>query len=162
MGRTHITWSRCLLALACVGCSVPGRGGHRSALSARTAATAPSPAAETAMPARHLGLATAPVAPPVVAASVVPLPPVVHTIEPAADLRTLEVVVGQELVFVNHDGICHGFFSSSAQNGFDVGVLQPRERASVRFVQPGTVHVYCCLHQHRPLTIQVVPSAPVR
>lgn len=113
---------------------------------------APAPAMERVAP--------SPLAEPALA--VVParpaLLPVLHPIEPNGAPQTIEVVVGQEVRFVNRDAICHGFFSSSAPNTFDSGLLHPGATAVVTFAHPGTVQVYCSLHQHRQLTIEVVPA----
>ncbi|HEX5053112.1 MAG TPA: hypothetical protein VFZ65_15160 [Planctomycetota bacterium] len=83
------------------------------------------------------------------------LAPVTHVIGSAHEPATIDVAVGQQLRFVNHDAICHGLFSSSAPNTFDLGFLRPGAGATVSFAHPGVVHVYCSLHEHCQLTIRV-------
>lgn len=173
MVRLHEFLRLGLLAVTAVACTVPGRRAHVDVPPPGLVADEPEPqpVASRCVPALAVVAEEPSVAPPVeapveVAAAAVAVPspaPVLYVVEPAAAARTLELVVGQELVFENRDRICHGFFSSSAPNAFSVGVLQPQGRASVRFSHPGTVHVYCSLHEHRQLTILVVPqAAPAR
>lgn len=177
MVRLHEVLRLGLLAVTAVACTVPGRRAHVDVPPPGLVADEPEPqpVASRRVPALAVVAEGPFVAPPVeapveveveVAAAAVAAPspaPVLYVVEPAAAARTLELVVGQELVFENRDRICHGFFSSSAPNAFSVGVLQPQGRASVRFSHPGTVQVYCSLHEHRQLTIHVVPqAAPAR
>lgn len=175
MVRLHESLRLGLLAVTAVACTAPGRGAQLDVPPPGVLAADPEPVQVTSRRVPVLAVVAAEpfVAPPVEAPVVVAatavavaapsLAPVLYVVEPAAAARTLELVVGQELVFENRDLICHGFFSSSAPNAFSVGVLQPQGRASVRFSHPGTVQVYCSLHEHRQLTIHVVPqAAPAR
>ncbi len=70
----------------------------------------------------------------------------------------LVVPVGERVVFENRESICHGFFSSSKANAFDLGLLQPDGSRAFRFERPGRVHVYCSLHAGRQATILVAPT----
>ncbi len=70
----------------------------------------------------------------------------------------LVVCVGQSVHIVNEEEVCHGFFSSSAPNAFDLGLVKPGASSTLCLTQPGTVHVYCSLHAGRQATILVVPS----
>lgn len=159
--RTTRSWLSCLLAVAAVGCTAP----QRSLPSTWTPF-------EPVVPAPALGESdlgnepdTVPAAPSVEAPAGAPVeatPPLVHEILPAAEPCTLTIEVGQQLVFINQDAICHSLFSSSAANEFTTGLLQPRDRAGVHFANPGTVQVYCSLHDHRQLTIHVLPKPTAR
>lgn len=151
--RARAIGMACLVAIAGVGCQLPPR--RLKATSTPFAAVAPAtPLGEsdpgnepTAMPGR-LDDAPAPAAP----------QPLVHALVAGAQPCTLTVEVGQELEFVNQDEICHSLFSSSTGNAFATGLLQPHDRVRVHFANPGQVQVYCSLHEHRQLTILVLPS----
>ena len=90
-----------------------------------------------------------------------PLPPMlsaVHRLDDSFLPSFLVVPVGRSVCFVNEDAICHGFFSSSIDNTFDLGLLQPNDTRTVRFEHPGLVHVYCSLHSKKQSTILVAPT----
>lgn len=86
-----------------------------------------------------------------------PLPDLLCALLPGLPPQSLTVAVGQTVVFDNRDRICHGLFSTSVGNAFELAVMKPGTQARVQFVQPGTVQVYCSLHQHHSLTIRVGP-----
>lgn len=79
---------------------------------------------------------------------------------PRRDLteRVFVVPAGQEIRFRNVEQICHQFFSSSAPNAFDLGVLGPAASGTVQFDHPGFVRVYCSLHAGEESTILVLPT----
>jgi hypothetical protein len=166
--RTRGNQSWWLLVLAAASCVAP-RGDRRvvpanaapvTAVAVVDAAPLAEPQSPTLQPV--IALPAPPPSPaPATEPAPKPQPPVVHALEPSMPAATIEVVVGQELVFANCDTICHGLFSSSVPNAFDVGMLQPGARASVRFTHAGTVRVYCSLHQHQKLTVQVLPLGTV-
>jgi len=70
----------------------------------------------------------------------------------------LTVAVGQPLRIVNHDVVCHRFFSTAVDNRVDLGSILPGAAADVTFVRPGIVHLYCSLHTGRQATVVVAPS----
>ncbi len=60
--------------------------------------------------------------------------------------RILPVTVGTEVRFPNQDPILHNAFSTSKDNGFDIGLYGQGEGKAQRFDQPGYVRVYCNVH----------------
>ena len=70
----------------------------------------------------------------------------------------LVLPVGQEVRFANEDTIYHKFFSSSDDNAFELGLLDPGVAKSVRFNRPGFVHIYCSLHSGKEATLLITPT----
>lgn len=60
--------------------------------------------------------------------------------------RILPITVGSEVRFPNQDPILHNAFSTSKDNGFDIGLYGQGEGKSQRFDHPGYVRVYCNVH----------------
>jgi len=60
--------------------------------------------------------------------------------------RVLAVTVGSQVRFPNEDPILHNAFSTSKDNGFDVGLYGEGEGQVVTFTHPGYVRVYCNVH----------------
>lgn len=65
---------------------------------------------------------------------------------------------GNGVRFENRDEICHGLFSSSGPNAFDLGMLNPGESKTVNFQHPGPVQVYCSLHTGKQMSLLVTPT----
>lgn len=60
--------------------------------------------------------------------------------------RVLAVTVGSRVRFPNEDPILHNAFSTSKDNGFDVGLYGEGEGQIVTFTHVGYVRVYCNVH----------------
>ena len=60
--------------------------------------------------------------------------------------RILPVTVGTEVRFPNQDPILHNAFSTSKDNGFDIGLYGQGEGKAQRFDHAGYVRVYCNVH----------------
>jgi plastocyanin len=60
--------------------------------------------------------------------------------------RVLPIVVGSQVRFPNQDPILHNAFSTSKDNGFDVGLYGEGEGQTVTFNHVGYVRVYCNVH----------------
>jgi plastocyanin len=60
--------------------------------------------------------------------------------------RILPVTVGSEVRFPNQDPILHNAFSTSKDNGFDIGLYGQGEGKAQRFDHAGYVRVYCNVH----------------
>lgn len=60
--------------------------------------------------------------------------------------RALAVTVGSQVRFPNEDPILHNAFSTSKDNGFDVGLYGEGEGQVVTFTHVGYVRVYCNVH----------------
>lgn len=60
--------------------------------------------------------------------------------------RILPVTVGTEVRFPNQDPILHNAFSTSKDNGFDIGLYGQGEGKAQRFDRAGYVRVYCNVH----------------
>jgi plastocyanin len=60
--------------------------------------------------------------------------------------RILAITVGSEVRFPNQDPILHNVFSTSKDNGFDIGLYGPGEGEKSAFIHPGYVRVYCNVH----------------
>lgn len=60
--------------------------------------------------------------------------------------RVLPITVGSQVRFPNDDPILHNAFSTSKDNGFDVGLYGEGEGQIVTFAHAGYVRVYCNVH----------------
>ena len=60
--------------------------------------------------------------------------------------RVLATTVGSEVRFPNQDPILHNAFSTSKDNGFDVGLYGQGAGQKVTFSHVGYVRVYCNVH----------------
>jgi plastocyanin len=60
--------------------------------------------------------------------------------------RVLPITVGSQVRFPNEDPILHNAFSTSKDNGFDVGLYGEGEGQVVTFAHAGYVRVYCNVH----------------
>ena len=60
--------------------------------------------------------------------------------------RVLATTVGSEVRFPNQDPILHNAFSTSKDNGFDVGLYGQGSGQTVTFSKIGYVRVYCNVH----------------
>lgn len=60
--------------------------------------------------------------------------------------RILPITVGSEVRFPNQDPILHNAFSTSKDNGFDIGLYGQGEGKAQRFDHAGYVRVYCNVH----------------
>jgi plastocyanin len=71
----------------------------------------------------------------------------------------LAVQVGTPVVFPNRDPIYHSVFSYSGTKKFDLGRYRPGEEPpAVVFDKPGTVSLFCEVHDHMRGSIVVVDS----
>ena len=71
----------------------------------------------------------------------------------------LPVQVGTPVVFPNRDPIYHSVFSYSSAKKFDLGRYRPGEEPpAVVFDKPGTVSLFCEVHDHMRGSIVVVES----
>lgn len=68
---------------------------------------------------------------------------------------TLNVKVGDEVVFVNDDTGTHNVFSESPDNNFDLKAQRPGTRTKVTFPMAGSVEVRCAIHPSMHLTVSV-------
>ena len=69
----------------------------------------------------------------------------------------LVVTAGQTVEFPNDDLIAHNVFSYSKRNEFDLGLYPKGETKFVKFTYPGSVRVYCSIHESMSVTIFVAP-----
>ena len=60
--------------------------------------------------------------------------------------RTMATTIGSEVRFPNQDPILHNAFSTSKDNGFDVGLYAQGSGQTVTFSHVGYVRVYCNVH----------------
>lgn len=60
--------------------------------------------------------------------------------------RILPITVGSEVRFPNQDPILHNAFSTSKDNGFDIGLYGQGGGKAQRFDHAGYVRVYCNVH----------------
>jgi plastocyanin len=68
------------------------------------------------------------------------------------------VSAGSEVEVLNDDRIFHNAFSFSPRNAFDLGVYPQGQSRKVALRFPGTVRVYCSIHESMSATILVVPT----
>jgi plastocyanin len=66
---------------------------------------------------------------------------------------TLEV--GDNLVFLNHDGFAHNAYTDDEANEFDIGMQSPGEVKKVRMKAPGKFDVECAIHPNMLLEVTV-------
>jgi plastocyanin len=60
--------------------------------------------------------------------------------------RYSTIHAGDQVVFVNKDDIQHNVFSSSGNNGFDLGTYGAGLKRAVTLKEPGIVKIYCNIH----------------
>lgn len=70
----------------------------------------------------------------------------------------LAIAAGTTVEMPNDDDIFHNVFSFSAPNDFDLGLYPSGQARSVRFAHPGTVRLYCSIHESMTGTIFVAPT----
>ncbi len=73
-----------------------------------------------------------------------------YTYKPAS----LTVPAGTKVTFLNHDSTAHTA-TSKQQGSFDTGAIQPGQRATVTFNEPGTFVYYCAFHPFMKGTVKV-------
>lgn len=66
------------------------------------------------------------------------------------------VTVGTTLTFPNDDKTFHNVFSNSSVAKFDLGQYDQGETKSVKLRKPGTIEVYCNIHEEMRATVLVV------
>lgn len=84
---------------------------------------------------------------------------VLHASLRATGTDPLVLPFGQEICFRNDDAICHQYFSSSAGNAFELGLLGPGAAKRHRPDQPGFIRIYCSLHADEQATVLVLPAS---
>ena len=67
----------------------------------------------------------------------------------------ITVKKGEEILFLNDDNIAHNVLSTTAGNGFDLGLLNPGELRPVKFSTAGDVKVICAIHPTMKMTVKV-------
>ncbi len=72
--------------------------------------------------------------------------------------RTLSVVVGQSVDFLNDDSSFHNVFSLSKAKPFDLGIYPKNTSKSVEFDKPGLVRVYCNIHPNMVSNVLVLTN----
>jgi plastocyanin len=70
----------------------------------------------------------------------------------------LAVAAGQTIEMPNDDRIYHNVFSYSKPNDFDLGLYPAGESRSVPMKHPGTVKLYCSIHESMNGTVFVSPT----
>ena len=74
----------------------------------------------------------------------------------AFSVQRLAVKVGDQVTFVNQDGVNHNVYSETKGLAFDFA--QPPGRSdTVRFSRPGVAQVQCAIHPVMKLEVQVNP-----
>jgi plastocyanin len=69
------------------------------------------------------------------------------------------VQVGTRVVFPNLDTVIHNVFSTTADNGFDLGTVKAGDQTTpVALLKPGHVEVYCNIHSKMRADLLVVPN----
>jgi len=90
-----------------------------------------------------------------------PKPPVTETLDQKGarfDPDLVIVPVGSTVEFPNSDPIFHNVFSLSKAQPFDLGYYPQGQRRTVKFNNPGVVHVYCHIHANMYAAIVVTAS----
>jgi plastocyanin len=73
-------------------------------------------------------------------------------------VTTLQVQVGETIVFVNDDPFVHNIFSMSDAQSFDLGAFGKGESRKLTLKSPGKIEVGCAIHPEMKLTIEVSKS----
>lgn len=68
---------------------------------------------------------------------------------------TLNVKVGDSVVFKNEDPFAHNVFSLSDPKTFDLGSYPKGQSKTVVFDKPGTVEVECAIHPDMKIVVEV-------
>ena len=68
---------------------------------------------------------------------------------------SLEVKVGDTLVFKNSDSFAHNAFYDDGANAFDIEMQKPGQDIRVQMKEKGTVEVECAIHPNMLLTVEV-------
>ncbi len=93
------------------------------------------------------------VTPPVPAAT-----PALHQKNAAFAPGFLAIAAGQSVAMLNDDQIYHNVFSYSKPNDFDLGLYAAGKSRDVAFKYPGTVKLYCSIHESMNGAIFVSPT----
>ena len=70
--------------------------------------------------------------------------------------RTLPVIKGTVVDFLNDDRVLHNAFSLSRSQPFDLGIYQHGTSRSITFSNPGLVKVFCNIHSKMVMNILVL------
>lgn len=71
--------------------------------------------------------------------------------------ESINIKVGDSVVFKNADPFDHNVSSASGAKVFEIETLAPGQSQKVAFDKAGTVEIGCGLHDAMHLTIQVAP-----
>ena len=70
-------------------------------------------------------------------------------------IETLELKVGDTIVFKNDDAVVHNVYSTSAGHSFNLKTQVPGVASPISFSSPGTVQVRCAFHPTMKLSVVV-------
>ena len=73
----------------------------------------------------------------------------------AFTVANVEAKVGDDVVFVNDDGVFHNIFSLSEAQSFNLGAYGPGVSKKMKLEKPGKIEVECAIHPRMKMVIDV-------
>ena len=73
----------------------------------------------------------------------------------AFTVSNVEAKVGDDVVFVNDDGVFHNIFSLSEAQSFNLGAYGPGVSKKMKLEKPGKIEVECAIHPRMKMVIDV-------
>ena len=74
----------------------------------------------------------------------------------AFTVASVEAKVGDDVVFVNDDGVFHNIFSLSEAQSFNLGAYGPGVSKKMKLEKAGKIEVECAIHPRMKMVIDVV------
>lgn len=72
-------------------------------------------------------------------------------------VREIAIKVGDQVTFVNNDGVTHNVYSETKGLEFEIELQPPGRSDIVRFSQPGVAKIECAIHPNMKLKVHVKP-----
>ncbi|MEK6749389.1 MAG: methylamine utilization protein [Pseudomonadota bacterium] len=76
-------------------------------------------------------------------------------VKDGAEIKTLDIKVGDVIRFKNEDPFFHSIFSESETAKFDLGNYPKGQSKTVTFEKAGKVDIECAIHSKMHLTVNV-------
>ncbi len=73
----------------------------------------------------------------------------------AFTVSNVEAKVGDDVLFVNDDGVFHNIFSLSDAQSFNLGAYGPGVSKKIKLEKAGKVEVECAIHPRMKMMIEV-------
>jgi plastocyanin len=70
-------------------------------------------------------------------------------------VTTLNVKVGDKIVFVNQDNVTHNVYSKDGGNAFEIAKQEPGQEKAIEFKEAGTAKIRCAIHPKMKVEVKV-------